>query len=66
MDEFLRDIHTLLFKEWILIQSIEGCDIKEENKINSFGEIITNKDDNRKISLHHFRRIINFFAEKYD
>lgn len=32
MDEFLRDIHTLLFKEWILIQSIEGCDIKEENK----------------------------------
>lgn len=32
MDEFLRDIHTLLFKEWILIQSIEGCDIKEEVK----------------------------------
>lgn len=32
MDEFLRDIHTLLFKEWILLQSIEGCDIKEENK----------------------------------
>ena len=32
MDEFLRDIHTLLFKEWILIQSIEGCDIKEEGK----------------------------------
>ncbi len=32
MDEFLRDIHTLLFKEWILIQSIEGCDIKEESK----------------------------------
>ena len=32
MDAFLRDIHTLLFKEWILIQSIEGCDIKEENK----------------------------------
>ena len=30
MDEFLRDIHTLLFKEWILIQPIEGCDIKEE------------------------------------
>ena len=40
--------------------------IKEEHKINSFGEIITTKDDNRKISLHHFRRIINFFAEKYD
>ena len=32
MDEFLRDIHTLLFKEWILIQSIEGCNIKEEGK----------------------------------
>jgi hypothetical protein len=32
MDEFLRDIHTLLFKEWILIQSIEGCSIKEEGK----------------------------------
>ena len=32
MDEFLRDIHTLLFKEWILIQSIEGCEIKEEGK----------------------------------
>ena len=32
MDEFLRDIHTLLFKEWILIQPIEGCDIKEESK----------------------------------
>ena len=32
MDEFLRDIHTLLFKEWILNQSIEGCEIKEEGK----------------------------------
>ena len=32
MDEFLRDIHTLIFKEWILIQSIEGCDIKKKVK----------------------------------
>lgn len=25
MDDFLRDIHTLIFKQWILCQSIKGC-----------------------------------------
>lgn len=32
MDEFLRDIHTSLFREWILIQPVEGYEMKEESK----------------------------------
>lgn len=31
MDEFLRDIHTALFKEWILTKKITGCKIEENN-----------------------------------
>ena len=36
MDEFLRDIHTMIFKQWILIQDQSHCQISlDENKAES-------------------------------
>lgn len=52
MDEFLRDIHTSIFKEWILIQKEKDCEIsldpKRDNVIiiktkYSYSEIIFNE-----------------------
>lgn len=49
MDEFLRDIHTMIFKEWILIQDQSHCyDEKHDNIIvietnYSYSEIIFNR-----------------------
>lgn len=31
MDDFLRDIHTILFREWILIQKVPGCQTSYKN-----------------------------------
>lgn len=57
MDEFLRGIHTALFKEWILNKKIKGCKIKENNnKIilttpYCHGEVIFNPHDLIELSV---------------
>ena len=42
MDEFLRDIHTMLFKQWILIQDQSQCQIYLDDKNENIIDIKTN------------------------
>ncbi|WP_270639856.1 ROK family protein [Longibaculum muris] len=42
MDEFLRDIHTMIFKEWILIQDQSHCHIHLDEKHDNIIVIETN------------------------
>ena len=42
MDEFLRDIHTIIFKQWILIQDQSHCQISLDENNSHIINIKTN------------------------
>lgn len=42
MDEFLRDIHTMIFKQWILMQEQSQCQIELDSKNHHIINIKTN------------------------
>ena len=49
MDEFLRDIHTMIFKQWILIQNQSHCHIELDKENDNIIHITTNYSSSQVI-----------------